>query len=369
MIQPTDLPFTPVIAGLSAAAPFTGPETLERRQGRCFRARIGSNENSFGPSPAALAAMHEAIERIYWYNDLEGHDLRCALAEYHGVNSDEICLGAGIDELLGLVVRLVTMPSTPVVTSHGAYPTFNYHVEGCGGALEAVPYRDDHADLEAMAERARITRAPLIYCANPDNPMGTWHDAATIQRFITDLPDHALVILDEAYIEFAPPETVLPMDVADHRVLRMRTFSKAHAMAGARIGYTVAHRDLIAAINKIRNHFSVNRIAQAGALASLRDTAYLRTIIERVAQGRRTYYRLAESLGLDWIESATNFVAIDMGSAMRAHSLLTALQNEDIFVRMPKVAPLHRCIRVSVGDEKEQSLFADAFTRLVQNGQ
>src|SRR5512138_2729068 len=162
------LPFTPLVEALPASVPFVGPETQERRSGRLFRARIGANESVFGPSPKAIEAMREAAADVWQYGDPENHDLRTAIAAHHGVRPENIVVGEGIDGLLGYLARMVVSEGTPVVTSSGAYPTFNFHVTGFGGRLEFVPYRDDHEDPEALIARARETNAPLIYIANPD---------------------------------------------------------------------------------------------------------------------------------------------------------------------------------------------------------
>ena len=353
--------FTRLIDTLPATIPFVGPETLERRRGEAFDIRVGANESAFGISPKAADAMRRAVETIAWYNDPEAYELRSAIAAHHGVHIDEVLLGAGIDEMLGNVVRMIIEPGTAVVTSHGAYPTFNYHVAGFGGVLKAVPYRDDRIDLEALLDAVRKVDAPLVYLANPDNPMGGWHDAAHVRAFIAELPESALLVLDEAYIEFAPASAMFPIDANDPRVIRMRTFSKAHGMAGARIGYAIAPSATIVGTGKIRNHFGVNRIAQAGALASLGDCAFIASVVEEVARGRNEYHALARRLGLPSVQSATNFVAIDAGSADRARALLARLQDEGVFVRMPGVAPLDRCIRVTVGTAGERANFAAIF--------
>ena len=358
--------FTRLVESLPATIPFVGPETLERRRGgEAFRVRAGANESAFGISPKAAEAMRDAIATVAWYNDPEGWELRSTVAARHGVRVDEVLLGAGIDEMLGNVVRMVVEPGMPVVTSHGAYPTFNYHVAGFGGVLEAVPYRDDRIDLQALLDAVRRLDAPLVYLANPDNPMGTWHDAADVCAFIAELPASALLVLDEAYIEFAPASATFPMDARDPRVIRMRTFSKAHGMAGARIGYAIAPAGTVTGLGKIRNHFGVNRIAQAGALASFNDPGFVASVAEAVARGRNEYYALARRLGLPPIPSATNFVAIDVGGGDRARALLARLQDEGVFVRMPGVVPLDRCIRVTVGTAEERALFARIFEALL----
>ena len=355
------IPFTDIVRALPAAVPFVGPEAIERERGMVFKARIGANESAFGVSPKAAEAMRAAVDRVSWYGDPETFELREALARHHGVAMEEICVGGGIDELLGLVARMVVAPGTPVITSLGAYPTFAYHVAGNGGRLVAVPYRDDREDPEALLAAVKKEGAPLVFLANPDNPMGTWHEAEAVAQFIAALPEGSLLVLDEAYIEFAPASAVPPIDTADPRVLRMRTFSKAHGMAGARIGYAVGHRDLITGLGKIRNHFGVNRVAQAGALASLGDPDFVAGVVREVDRGRRETYDLAARLGLAAVPSATNFVAIDVGSGERARAVLAALLDERVFIRMPGVAPLDRCVRVTVGRPEDRRLFAQAF--------
>jgi histidinol-phosphate aminotransferase len=363
----TPLPFTPILDKLPSAVPFVGPETLQRQRGSSFRARLGANESAFGTSPKAVAAMQDAAQQINWYGDAETYGLKQALAAAHNVAPEEIVIGAGIDALLGILVRAVVQPGTPVVTSHGAYPTFNYHVNGFGGTLEFVPYQADHEDWRALVARAEAVRAPLVYFSNPDNPMGTWYSAAEVQQLIAAIPEGRLLVLDEAYSDFAPADAIPPIDTSDRRVVRMRTFSKAHGMAGARVGYAIAHRDIITAFNKIRNHFEVNRLAQAGALASWQDKTFIAQVVEEVDRGREDYYQTADRLGLKAISSATNFVAIDMGrDGDYARAILNALQDDGVFIRMPGVAPLDRCIRVSVGLPEERVIFDQALEQAIK---
>jgi histidinol-phosphate aminotransferase len=290
------------------------------------------------------------------------YELRAALAMHHQVSMDNICLSAGVDDLLGLTVRMLVTPGVPVITSLGAYLTFAYHVAGFGGELIRVPYKDDHIDLEAVAAAAHAHQAPLVYLANPDNPMGTWHDADAVRASIAALPASTVVIIDEAYIEFAPEQTTWPIAEDDSRVIRMRTFSKAHGMAGVRIGYAVAAPHLITGFAKIRNHFGVSRMALAGALASLHDADFVASVAAEVARGREEYYDLARRHNLAVVPSATNFVAIDMGAdGAQARAMLALLEQRGVFVRMPGVAPMDRCIRVSVGLAHERAEFVQRF--------
>ncbi len=356
--------FTPLVASLPSTVPFVGPEAQERARGRPFRARIGANESVFGPSPKAVAAMQEAVAQTWMYADPENYDLKAALASYHQIPAQNIVVGEGIDSLLGHVCRMFVEPGVKVVTSLGAYPTFNFHVAGYGGELLTVPYRDDREDPDALIDLAMQSGARLIYISNPDNPMGTWWGGDVISEMIDNVPDGALLILDEAYGEFAPEGTMPPLDMANPKVLRFRTFSKARGMAGARIGYAMGEAELITGFDKIRNHFGVNRMAQIGALASLGDEAYLAEVVEKVSQARGRISAIAQANGLFALPSASNFVAIDCGKdGDYARAVLGELIARDIFVRMPGVAPQDRCIRVSAGLPADLDAFEEALPK------
>ncbi|MCG7493151.1 pyridoxal phosphate-dependent aminotransferase [Thalassobius sp. Cn5-15] len=353
--------YTPLTESLPATVPFVGPEAQERHMGRAFDARLGANENIFGPSPAAIAAMQAGAGQIWMYGDPESYDLRQALAADLGIGAENIVVGEGIDGLLGYLVRLLIGAGDPVVTSEGAYPTFNYHVAGFGGALHKVPYKGDHEDPQALMTKAAEVGAKLVYLANPDNPMGTWHKGSDITAALEMVPEGCLLVLDEAYVEFAPEGTAAEIDIHDPRVIRMRTFSKAYGMAGARVGYALGAAELITAFNKIRNHFGMNRAAQAGALAALQDQPYLAETCAKVSAARDEIARIAAANGLNALPSATNFVAIDCGAdGGFAKAVLDGLVARGVFVRMPFVAPQNRCIRVSAGRPEDLAVFAAA---------
>ncbi len=353
--------YTPLALSLPASVPFVGPEAQERARGAEFKARIGANENAFGPSPTAIQAMQDAAPEAWMYGDPESYDLRHALAAHHRVPPQNIMLGEGIDAMLGYLVRLLIEPGDKVVTSAGAYPTFNYHVAGFGGELITVPYVDDHEDPNTLIAKASGSSARLIYLANPDNPMGTWHSADVISEMISRVPSDCLLVIDEAYIEFAPKGTAPPLDISIQNTIRFRTFSKAYGMAGARVGYAIAHADLISAFNKVRNHFGMCRISQAGALAALADQSYLNETIEKVSGARDRINQIASENGLTTLPSAANFVAINCGQdGDFARAVLAGLIKRDIFVRMPFVAPQDRCIRISAGTKANLDAFAAA---------
>lgn len=361
------IPLTSVVATLPSTVPFVGPEALERQKGVTFKARLGANENGFGPSPLVKKEIARAASEVWKYCDPENHDLKQALARHHGVDPENIAVGEGVDALFGYAVRMFVEPGITVATSLGAYPTFNFHVVGYGGRLVTSLYREDREDPAALIDVARREKARLIFLANPDNPMGSWWPSETVEEMIAHLPDGALLILDEAYGEFAPPDVLPRLDMGNDRVLRFRTFSKAYGLAGARVGYVIGEAGLVKNFDRVRNHFGVNRLAQAAALAALVDQAYLREVIAKVSRARERIGAIAQEAGLTPLPSATNFVTIDCGrDGAHARRLLEALAALGIFVRMPGVEPLNRCIRVSAAPDDELDLFAEALPKALR---
>ncbi len=353
---------TPLAESLPATVPFVGPEAQERSRNKPFRARIGANESGFGPAPSVKAAIAEAAEDVWKYADPENFDLKAALARHLGVAPGNVVIDGGIDGLLGLVVRLFVDKGQPVVTSLGGYPTFNYHVAGFGGRLMTVPYENDRENLQGLVEAATRENAPLIYFANPDNPMGTWWEADEVQRAIDALPETTLLILDEAYCETAPASALPPLDVSRPNVIRMRTFSKAYGLAGMRCGYAIGEAGVISAFDKVRNHFGMNRLAITGALAALEDQDYLRGVVNEVIACRERIAAIAAANGLAAVPSATNFVTIDCGSdGAFALKVMQELIARDVFVRKPMAPGLDRCIRVSAGPAGEIDYFEEVF--------
>ncbi len=350
-----------IVRGLAPSRPFVGPEELARRAGRASLVRLGANESAFGPPPAAIEAMRSAVELVSLYGDPESLALRAALAERHGCDTDRIVIGAGIDDLLGLVVRGYLDPGDVTVATLGSYPTYVYHVLGYGARLETVPYAHTGAiDLAALARKVHETGARQVYFANPDNPSGAFAGRADVEAFLADLPAGVTIVLDEAYADFVAPEELLP-ETSDPRIVRMRTFSKAYGLAGARIAYALAAPEIIATFGKIRLQFGVNRIAQVGALAALHETAFVSDVVAEVARGREDYVALAQVFGLGTLPSRTNFVCIDLGSRSRAEAAVDALLQRGVFVRKPGAAPLDGHIRVTVGTADDRSAFAVAF--------
>jgi histidinol-phosphate aminotransferase len=355
MVRPT-----PAIEAIPSSTPFVGPEQLMRETGRRELVRLGANESAFGPSPKAIAAMNRELARLSWYGDPESLDLRDALAEKHRCRPEQVLVGAGIDDLMGLAVRAFVAPGDAALAARGTYPTFTYHVIGYGGRPVTVGYRDDGAlDCEALLAAARRDRPSIVYLANPDNPSGYFIERETIAEFFAALSPDTLFLLDEAYADFVDDGELLPPAFED-RLIRLRTFSKAYGIAGARIGYALTTERNAQTLQKIRLQYGVNRNAQIGALAALNDVEFCRYAVGETAQGRAEYYDLARAIGRRYIESRTNFVCIEMESARQATHVMEQLLARGIWIRKPGAPPLDAYIRVSVGTQPMRAAFASA---------
>jgi histidinol-phosphate aminotransferase len=348
----------PHIEAIPLQTPFIGPEQLMREGRHASLLRLGANESNFGPSPKAVEAMASELPRISWYGDPESYDLRDALAMQWDCGIDNISIGSGIDDLMGLAVRAFMSPGSIALATRGTYPTFSYHVTGFGGILETVSYRaDGMVDVDALIAKAKELRPALVYVANPDNPSGTVLPADEVVRLFNSLPYESRLFLDEAYADFIQQPDAFA-GIMHPRLMRVRTFSKAYGMAGARIGYMISLPRNVLTFQKIRLHYGVNRNAQVGALAALQDTGFHEYVAREVAKGRDDYYDLAASLGCGFLRSWTNFVCIDFDSKERAESVMQKLLQRGVFVRKPGAPPLDRFVRVSVGTPAERSQFA-----------
>ncbi len=355
MIRPT-----PAIDAIPATTPFVGPEELMRETGQNELVRLGANESAFGPSPRAVAAMTHELPRLSWYGDPESLDLRDALAAKHRCKPEQIAIGSGIDDLMGLAVRAFVAPGQSALATAGTYPTFAYHVAGYSARLVVVPYMQDGTpDCDALLAAARREAPAIVYLANPDNPSGRFILRADIERFYEALPRDTLLLVDEAYADFVEEDELLALAFSD-RLIRLRTFSKGYGMAGARIGYALTTERNVKTFQKIRLHYGINRNAQIGALASLTDDGFRRYVVNETARGREEYYALARSLDCRCIVSATNFVCIEMESAARATQIMQELLSRGVWIRKPGAPPLDSFIRVSVGTAPMRDAFAGA---------
>lgn len=356
---------TRVLEGLPANTPFIGPERLMRENGHAALVRLGANESAFGPSPRAVAAMSAQLEKLSWYGDPDSYALREALAAQHNCSIDNLIVGSGIDDLMGLVVRAFVEIGGIAIAAMGTYPTFAYHVAGYGGQLETLRYTNEgEADLDAIARLAAQIHPAVVYLANPDNPSGAFIDKARVAAFYESLPGETLLLLDEAYSDFVNDAELLEPTFED-RLVRVRTFSKAYGLAGARIGYALTTPLNCERFERIRLQYGVNRNAQIGALAALQDRRYLEWVVAETAQALREYDTLAHEVGTTTIPSHANFICIDMGNATRATRVMQELLRKGVWVRKPGMPPLDRYVRVSAGTAEMRAAFASAFREVV----
>ena len=360
MAEPTAL-----VASIPEMVPFIGPEQLMREHGLGDCIRLGANESPFGPSPRALEAMRDELDTLWCYGDPQSFALRDALARRYSWSIDNLLVGSGIDDLMGLVVRAFVGPDDVVVTTLGTYPTLEYHVVGYGGrAVRASYLPDGHLDFDALLTLCKKHDAKLLYIANPDNPSGTFASKSEVRRIAQELPPTTLLLLDEAYTDFVDDDEQLDHRV-DDRMIRLRTFSKAYGLAGARIGYAIGATKYIAMLQKIRLQYGVNRNAQVGALAALADDTFVREVVAQVASGRSEYEALGQKFGLTPIQSHTNFMLFDCQTEQRATNLLNALLVHGVWLRKPGALPLNRYIRATVGNGAMRSAFARALSEVV----
>ncbi len=351
---------TRLVDALPASTPFIGPERLMREGGYRELVRLGANESAFGPSPHAVEAMSSELERLSWYGDPDSFALREALRAKHGCALEQIVVGCGIDDLMGLVVRAFVEPGGIAIATHGTYPTFAYHVAGYGGRLETAPYTNEgEPDLDALAMLVQRLGPAVVYLANPDNPSGSFLAREQVARFFEALPPETVLLLDEAYADFSEEDALLEPRF-DDRLVRVRTFSKAYGLAGARIGYALTTPRNAECFEKIRLQYGVNRNAQIGALAALEDRAHLEWVVRETAAARDAYDALARELGTTTIPSRANFVCIDLGDARRATYVTQALLERGVWIRKPGAPPLDRYVRVSAGTAPMREAFAQA---------
>ncbi|MFZ0032493.1 MAG: aminotransferase class I/II-fold pyridoxal phosphate-dependent enzyme [Candidatus Cybelea sp.] len=355
MIRPTS-----AVEAIPATTPFIGPEQLMRETGQREFIRLGANESAFGPSPRAVSAMSAELPRLSWYGDPESLDLRDALAAKHRCVPAQIVVGSGIDDLMGLAVRAFVAAGDLALATRGTYPTFAYHVAGYGGRLMEVSYgHDGTPDCDALLAVARRAMPRIVYLANPDNPSGRFITRDEIAAFYEALPHDTLLLLDEAYADFVEDADLLP-PLFEDRLIRLRTFSKAYGMAGARIGYALSTESNVQTFQKIRLHYGINRNAQVGALASLGDDEFRRYVVAETARAREEYYQLARTLGRGYLESCTNFVCIEMETAARATLVMDELLARGVWIRKPGAPPLDSYVRVSAGTAPMRQTFAEA---------
>jgi len=334
-------------------------EELERELGISEVIKLASNENPLGPSPKAVRAITAALPKINRYPDSHSFYLVRKLAQALSVEPEEIIVGNGSDEIITFAARAFLEPGDEVVVAEPTFLIYQIAAQIAGVKAQVVPMKDFRYDLEGM--RRRVNRnTKLIFIANPDNPTGSYVTRAEVEAFLKDLPDHVVVFLDEAYAELveAPDYPDGRHYLQQQPVIVTRTFSKAYGLSGLRIGYGIAPRELIEAMQRVREPFNVNALAQVAAAAALEDTEHLEATRELLRTEKPILYQALKQLGLSALPSATNFILFQAGSG--AEKLSQALLKRGVIVRHMKAWGLPEYLRVTVGLHKENQTFIQA---------
>lgn len=330
--------------------PFPSLEMVQRRTGHQAWARLGTNENEFGAAPGVLSSIAEAAGLAHRYPDCDHYDLRHALGGWLGVRPDSLHVGSGIDGLLGQACRTLAGAGGTVVTTQGTYPTFAYFAGAIGAAVEQVPYRGLRVDAQALVERATRCGADLVYLAEPDNPTGSTLGRELVYELLDTLPDRTVLLIDGAYAEYQDPaDRIAPGGLADQRVLWLRTFSKAHGLAGLRVGYAHGPPELLRRLRKGAEHYVVGRVAQQAALAALDYPDHLAWVVEQTARGRAHYAGALSGAGCAVLPTQTNFVTFRPAGDLPAAEVERALAGAGVFVRRLAAPGLDALLRLTVG--------------------
>ena len=327
--------------------------------------KLASNENPLGPSPKAVAAMREALDRAHFYPDGGGWALRTAIAEKLGLTRENVVLGNGSNEIIEFIGHAFLRPGDEVITARHAFAVYTLMAQLFGAKTIEVPDPGFTHDLNAMLA-AVSWRTRQIFIANPNNPTGTMVGQQEIDDFMGRVPEEVLVVFDEAYYEFLDnPPDVLKFVRDGRNVVIMRTFSKIQGLAGLRIGYGLASKEIAEVLQKTRQPFNANSIAQAGALAGIYDDEYMRETRELTHEGREFLQSTFLSMGLEFVPSAANFVLVRVGDGDK---VFEALLRRGLIVRAMRSYKLPEWIRVSVGTMDQNRRFVAELQRLNSEG-
>lgn len=360
----------PGVLGLHPYQPGKPIEELEREYGVSDIIKLASNENPLGPSPKALEAMRSELAEVWLYPDGNGFELKQKLAARHGVEMNQITLGNGSSDVLEFAVRVFANTQQEVLFSEHSFALYPILTQAVGAKAVAAPAKEWGHDLAAM--KARITeKTRVIFIANPNNPTGTWLGAAELEAFIKEVPKHALVVVDEAYFDYAIDPATGAADYPDTstwvdrypNLMVARTFSKSYGLAGLRVGYAISHPQVADLMNRVRPPFNVNSVALAAASAALEDSEHLQRSVKTNADGLAQLTAGFDSMGLGYIPSVGNFISVDV--CRPAAPLYDALLREAVIVRPVANYGMPNHLRVTVGTAEENARFLAALQKVL----
>jgi histidinol-phosphate aminotransferase len=353
----------PYIRELAPYVPGKPIEEVEREL-NMHAIKLASNENPLGASPLAIAAAQKALAASNRYPDGSGFYLREALAKKHGIPVESIILGGGSTELIDLSARIALVPGDCGVTSYGSFPLYYIAIRATGASFLDVPMRDYQFDLEAIA-RDLPEETKLIFLANPNNPTGTMFSADNLDTFLARVPEHILVVLDEAYYDYVDdPNYSRSIEVVrgGRNLIVLRTFSKVYGLAGLRIGYGIGPAALLAEMNKIRGPFNTSGVAQAAASAALDDTEHVRRSVESNRAGLAQMASGLHSLKIKFVPSVANFLLVIFGTD--TEPLVEELLKHGVIVRPMRWMGFPTALRVTVGTHEENEKFLRALAEV-----
>lgn len=337
-------------------------DELAREKGLTKISKIASNENPLGPSPFAIKEMTNALWDLHRYPDMHAHKLKSTLADLYRLKKENIILGNGSEGIMAYICRAFLQPGFEVLTSEKTFIGFYILARSVGSKLITVPLTPDYRfDVKAMAEKI-TEKTKIIYIANPNNPTGTYINKSEFDWLMKHVPEHVLVILDEAYFEFAKGQKDYPdsMDYRYDNVITLRTFSKAYGLAGIRCGYGFAHEDLITNLTKVKLPFEPNSIAQMGAVGAVFDYPHLNRTIENNRAMYEKCFAYLSSKGFNPIPSVTNFITVKLKSAEASDYLFEKLLDHGVIIRPLKANEMADYVRVSLGTPSEMEHFYQA---------
>jgi histidinol-phosphate aminotransferase len=346
---------TAAVRGLAPYVIGKPVEELQRELGITDVLKLASNENPLGPSAAALAAMRRSLEETWLYPDGNGHDLKMAISRHHGLPMSQVTLGNGSNDLIVLLAEAFLTTETSAVVSQHAFAIYGLAIQAVGAQGRVAPALNEASgmpyghDLEAMFDLIDDTTR-LVYIANPNNPTGTWSPTADVLRFLERTPPSVIVVLDEAYFEYArgygcPDGSTLVERFPNLVVLR--TFSKAHALAGVRVGYALSHPQVADMLNRVRAPFNVSIPGLVGAATSIGDAQQIARAVQLADEGKQLLLRELPKLGVKPYRSAGNFLLVDVGASGQA--VYDKLLHQGIIVRPVAGYGLPRCVRITMG--------------------
>ncbi len=335
-------------------------DEVKRELGLSRVIKLASNENPLGPSPLAVEAIKKEIGGIHYYPN-GGYDLRTVLAEKFNVKTENVIAGSGSEGIMSNIIRTFLCDEDEVLTTESAFIGFQVLARSRGVRYRTVPYREWHYDLRALAQ-AINEHTKIVYLANPNNPTGTIFSRKEFDEFYARVPERVLIILDEAYFEYARDNPVYPdsMHYRYDNVITLRTFSKVYGLAGVRIGYGFAHEELISNLLKVKLPFEPSTLAQAAGIGALSDKEFLHRSLEMNSRGLAMMTDALRDLDVQVVPSEANFLMIVRENPEDAATLYNHLLRQGIIVRPLTAFGLPQCLRITVGTDEENEMFLTA---------